>query len=210
MSHLLIHFITSLKNTITSWLKDDASAHQVYLKRIFMKYIVLLTLLLLLPQHAAIAAIYQCKIDGVTSFSQTPCEASDSKKGVYHPKAPILTYTPNQSPTTVQAKKKNQVNTMDASDAIVIKQQRCENGTYTVVMKNISTYSTYSTTVDVTFNYFKPDRAKKVWDKRKQTIVLKPRQQREFILKGRAAPSSYDMECVANRSVKFVDSIVSR
>jgi hypothetical protein len=77
-------------------------------------------------------------------------------------------------------------------------------------MKNISKYSTYSTTVDVTFNYFKPDRAKKVWDKRKQTIVLKPRQQREFILKGRAAPSSYGMECVANRSVKFIDSIVSR
>jgi hypothetical protein len=42
---------------------------------------------------------------------------------VYHPKALILTYTPNQSPTPVEAKKKNQVNTMDASDAIVIKQK---------------------------------------------------------------------------------------
>jgi hypothetical protein len=88
---------------------------------VILPLLLLLLLLLLLPPHTAIAAIYLCKIDGVTSFSQTPCEASDSKKGVYQPKAPILTYTPNQSPTPVEAKKKNQVNTMDASDAIVIK-----------------------------------------------------------------------------------------
>jgi hypothetical protein len=175
-----------------------------------MIYRILLPLFLLFPLHDAFSAVYQCEVDGKTHFTQISCDTNDVHKGVYKPKSAILTYSPDEAHKPVRVKIKKPVNTMDAGDAIVIKQKRCEGGTYTVLMKNISKYSTYSTTVDVTFNYFKSGRGKKEWDKRKQTIVLNPREQREFVLKGREAPSSFEIECVANRTVKFVRSTMVR
>lgn len=93
-----------------------------------------------------------------------------------------------------------------AGEAIIIKQQRCEGDEYSVVLKNISQHSTYATTVDVTFNYGKPGSKKKAWDKRQQTLVLKPHEEREWVLEGKEAPSAFDMECEANRTVKLVSS----
>lgn len=116
-------------------------------------YRTILGLLLFWPLQTMFAAVYQCEIDGVTHFTQVPCDPNYVSKGIYQPKSPIVIYSPDDLAAPVRVKRKKPVNTMDAGAAIVIKQKRCEGDSYTVVMKNISRYSSYSTTVDVTFNY---------------------------------------------------------
>lgn len=158
---------------------------------------------------SACSVIYKCEIDGVTSYSQEPCDISNHSKGVYQPTEPSMAYKSTIAPLP-ETDEEAPVNTMDAGDAIVVRGGSCNRDSYSGVIENISNYSTYRATINVVFKYFKGGMGKKKWDSKKKTFTLKPGKVIQFDIKGRSAPSSYSIECEVTRSIQFTDSTVTR
>lgn len=161
-------------------------------------------------QTNSYAVVYKCEIGGVTSYSQEPCDANDKSKGVYKPSTQSMAYTSKITPVVKVEDEDTPVNTMDAGNAIIINNGSCNRDSYSGVIENISNYSTYRATIKVAFNYYKDMMAKKEWDNQRKTFTLKPGKKISFYIKGRPAPSSYSIECKVTRSIKFIDSTVTR
>ncbi|GGE75537.1 DUF4124 domain-containing protein [Shewanella carassii] len=173
--------------------------------------ILLATTSSLLIANIAHAEIYKCKINGITSYSQFPCDEGDKSKGTYQPNPPSMTYKPTMPLAEYYLEnEKVPVNTMDAGDAISIYNTQCNRDSYSGVIQNISAYSTYVTTITVAFKYYKLGMDKKIWDRQTKVLKLQPGRSTLFSIKGRAAPTSYNIDCVVSRHVKFVDSTVTR
>jgi|TARA_R110002050_G_scaffold281250_1_gene428564 hypothetical protein len=174
------------------------------------KYKIVTTFFLFMVQGYTVASVYKCDVDGVTSYSQTPCENGNESIGLYQPSQPSMTFKSLDSSGPIIEDKKKPVNTMDAGDAISVKQGQCNRDSYSGVIKNFSSYSTYTATIEVKFKYYKKGMEKKDWDSKKKSFKLKPRQSSNFVIKGRPAPTSYKIECEISRSVKFIDSTVTK
>lgn len=175
-----------------------------------IKYKIVTTFFLFMVQGHTVASVYKCDVDGVTSYSQTPCENENESKGLYQPSKPSMTYKSSDSSGVLIEDKDKPVNTMDAGDAISVRQGQCNRDSYSGVIKNISAFSTYVATIDVKFKYYKKGMEKKDWDSKKASFKLKPGQSSNFVIKGRPAPTSYKIECVISRSVKFIDSTITK